>query len=199
MVRCERKEDAGKTIPKLGSRRYQAENRIYAYGEIMRVLCFRVHSIIAAVIKLSVFTAIHANAQYGLGPYPRYRLEYKQKYNPMDNHQFEAVSVPFLMKTVRRDVETCNSDACCDSNYFCQDNNFVCVPCSECYSNSDGVGAGCTVRCSSAQLDNVQYPSLSWLTLSTSKIDASRGVQNVNMMFAVQHDASGLLYAQVFL
>jgi hypothetical protein len=156
---------------------------------------------ISGCIILSVTKEIRAHGTDRIYRSSRYRSEHVQEETPINNLQ--TVTIPLKIKTSLRGdvevVESCNSDTCCDSYYFCQNLNFVCAPCSECYYNSNGVGNGCTDRCSLAPSDNLRFPSLRWLSLSTTKVDASRSRQFVDMRFAVQHDASGLLSAQVTL
>ena len=177
------------TLVKADSLNQQSDEKMRFFSSVDSIL-------LVVMIYFSVNTPILASGHKMDRPSPRYRSEYFQKDSSMNYLQVSSVAgvIPSKLKTVRRDVEICNSDACCDSNYFCQDFDFVCKPCSQCYFNSEGVGDGCTERCSLAQ---IQFPSLSWLSLSTTNVDASRYRQNVDMMFAVQHDYSGLLSAQV--
>jgi hypothetical protein len=150
---------------------------------------------ISACILFSFTKDMLADATYRISP-RYYRSDSFGKKTP--THYVQPVSVPLQIKTsVRRNVQSCNSDACCDSNYFCQNSNFVCVSCSECSNNRNNIVSSCTDRCSLATSNNVRFPSLRWLSLSTSKVDAFRLRRNIDLRFAVQHDAFGLLSAQV--
>ena len=153
----------------------------------------------AAIISSIYFTArkemlVNATNKIGQTSLRYHRSEHFQEETP--TNYVEKVAIPSQIKnSARREAESCNSDTCCDSNFFCQNYNFVCVSCTECYHTSNGINKGCADRC--APSDNVRFPNLRWLSLSASKVDASRKRQHVDLRFAVQHDASGLLSAQV--
>ena len=96
----------------------------------------------------------------------------------------------------RRASGVCNANSCCDSDYFCQADVFLCMPCSDCQYDSDSIENACVNRCSQAQSSDFQYPRLLWLYLSSNRIDASHGRQFVDLKFAVQDD-SGMQQAKV--
>ena len=126
------------------------------------------------------------------------RAEHKPIQNLQDSSSKHLRKIRSV--TTRRESGGCNADLCCDTNYFCQNYVFECVSCSQCQFNSDSIDNDCISRCSQAQdLSDILYPSILWIYMNTRMVDASRFTQNVDLIFAVQDDVSGMLQAEVSL